>query len=105
VQLDPAGPTYSEGTTVTLTPVPDSGYVFDSWTGTNAGDLSDNGNGTWSVTMGADKAVIANFEVDPNPPVNVSVRVNQGSDDAEELVSTGAMDLTSTDLDAIQILP
>ena len=32
----------------------------------------------------------------------ISVRVNQGSDDAEEVVSSGVMDLTSTDLELIR---
>ncbi len=35
----------------------------------------------------------------PITPGNISVRVNAGSDDAEERISTGAIDLTSTDLE------
>jgi hypothetical protein len=61
VTLDPASGTYDENTVVTLTPVPNAGYAFDSWSGTNSGDLSDNGNGTWSITMSGNKAVTATF--------------------------------------------
>ena len=63
VSLSPSGGTYSTGTEVTLTPNPNSGYVFSNWTGTDAGDLVDNGDGTYSITMDADKSVTANFIV------------------------------------------
>ncbi len=63
VTLNPPGGTYASGTVVTLTPVPDTGYVFSSWSGDDAGDLTDNGNGTWSITMDSDKSVTANFAV------------------------------------------
>ena len=61
VTLNPAGGAYNEGTTVALTPVPNSGYGFSGWTGSDAGDLIDNGDGTWSMLMDSDKAVTANF--------------------------------------------
>ena len=47
VTLNPTGSTYNEGTVITLTPVAVAGWEFDSWSGTNAGELADNGNGTW----------------------------------------------------------
>ena len=62
VDLSPSGGTYDEGTIVTLTPVPSSGFIFSSWSGTNSGDLTNNGDGTYSITMNADKDVTANFE-------------------------------------------
>ena len=61
VTLNPTGGTYDEGTVVTLTPVPVPGWEFDNWSGTNAGDLIDNGNGTWSITMNAAKEVTVTF--------------------------------------------
>ncbi|MBW8333580.1 MAG: metallophosphoesterase, partial [Prolixibacteraceae bacterium] len=63
VSFDPAGGNYNSGTVVTLTPNPSSGYQFGSWTGTNAGDLTDNSNGSWSITMNGNKTVTANFVV------------------------------------------
>ena len=62
VVLSPSGGTYDEGTIVTLTPVPSSGFIFSSWSGANSGDLTNNGDGTYSITMNTDKAVTANFE-------------------------------------------
>jgi hypothetical protein len=76
VALSPSGGIYSEGTIVTLTPVPSSGYAFGGWSGDNDTDLVDKGNGSWSITMNGDKSVTANFivsttNVAPNQPVLV----------------------------------
>ena len=60
VTLSPSGGTYSSGTTVTLTPVPNSGYVFASWSGANVGDII-NTSGVYTIVMNTDKSVIANF--------------------------------------------
>ncbi|GEM_PF-1676346 len=65
VTLDPAGGTYDENTVVTLTPVSNSGYEFDAWGGANAGDLTDNGNGSRSITMNTDKELFASFSLIP----------------------------------------
>ncbi|NIM13446.1 MAG: PKD domain-containing protein [Candidatus Aminicenantes bacterium] len=56
VTLDPPGGTYPQGTVVTLTAVPDSGWQFDYW----SGDLSGSANPT-TITMNSDKNVTANF--------------------------------------------
>jgi hypothetical protein len=37
---------YSEGTTVTLTPVASEGYIFKGWSGPDAASITDNGDGT-----------------------------------------------------------
>jgi len=55
----PIGKTYDPGTVVTLTAVPDTGYVFVEW----SGDLSGTVNPT-TITMDANKAVTATFDVD-----------------------------------------
>jgi uncharacterized repeat protein (TIGR01451 family)/uncharacterized repeat protein (TIGR02543 family) len=60
VTLNPAGGTYAAGTTVTLTPVPNSGYVFSSWSGANAGDIINTG-GVYTIVMNGNKSVTANF--------------------------------------------
>jgi uncharacterized repeat protein (TIGR01451 family) len=60
VTLNPTGGTYASGTTVTLTPVPSSGYQFSSWTGTNASDVI-NTAGVYTIVMNGDKSVTANF--------------------------------------------
>ena len=78
VTLDPAGGTYPADTTVTLTPVAAPCYAFDHWGGTNSGDLTDNGDGTWSIVMSDNKAVTANFV--SLPPGTPCYRVNCGGD-------------------------
>ncbi|MCB2209894.1 metallophosphoesterase [bacterium] len=60
VELNPGGGTYSAGTTVSLIPVPEPGYTFSHWSGTNAGEIIQNG-ADYTVVMDGDKAVTANF--------------------------------------------
>jgi len=61
VTASPPGPLYTMGTVVTLTAVPNSGSMFDGWSG-NA-----SGTGTASVTMTTNKLVIATFNVTSAP--------------------------------------
>ncbi|NLT57968.1 MAG: DUF5057 domain-containing protein [Clostridiales bacterium] len=60
ISASPASPTgngyYDEGTLVTLTATPSSGYVFSNWSGVD----SSNGN-TATVTMNSNKSVSASF--------------------------------------------
>jgi uncharacterized repeat protein (TIGR02543 family) len=49
--------TYNEGTVVTITATPATGWQFDSWTG----DVADPDSATTTVTVDADKTVTANF--------------------------------------------
>ncbi len=60
VTRNPVGPAYAAGTTVTLTPVPASGYQFGSWSGANAGDIVNTG-GVYTIVMNGNKVVMANF--------------------------------------------
>jgi len=62
VTLNPTGGSYAAGTTVTLTPVPNTGYVFDNWSGTNAGNIIDT-DGVYTILMNGNKSVTANFAV------------------------------------------
>jgi hypothetical protein len=62
VTLDPTGGSYNSGTTVTLTPVPNLGYAFSSWSGTNSGDIIKTG-GVYTIVMNESKSVTANFAV------------------------------------------
>ena len=64
---------------MTLTPVPNSGYVFSAWSGSNAGDIT-NSAGVYTIVMNGNKAVTANFSVITVPTilgdVNGDGRVN-----------------------------
>ena len=72
VTLNPTGGSYASGTVVTLAPVPNSGYAFDSWSGTNAGDIVDTG-GVYTIVMSANKSVTANFVVSLCTDVSLTV--------------------------------
>ncbi|MEN3013102.1 MAG: cellulase family glycosylhydrolase [Endomicrobiia bacterium] len=56
VYLNPSGGLYIAGTQVTLTAQPNSGYVFNSW----SGDLSGSQNPA-SIVMDSNKSITANF--------------------------------------------
>jgi len=60
VLLDPSGGTYASGAVVTLTPVPNTGFIFSSWSGTNSGDIVNTG-GVYTIEMNGNKTVQANF--------------------------------------------
>ena len=63
VAVSPDECLYAAGETITLTPTPgNSDWTFSGWTGACAGQITDNGNGTYTYTVPAyDCAVIANF--------------------------------------------
>lgn len=63
VALNPPGGIYSQGTVVTLTPVADLGYIFESW----GGDASGLSNPTTIIIDGS-KSIIANF-VEKGTPI------------------------------------
>ncbi|KXA94407.1 hypothetical protein AKJ65_04515 [candidate division MSBL1 archaeon SCGC-AAA259E19] len=56
ISISPSGGTYEEGTEVTVTAEPASGYEFDHW----SGDLS-GASGTKTVTLNSDMSVTAYF--------------------------------------------
>ncbi len=56
--VTPTNDTYTEGTEVTLTATPASGYAFDHWSGDTSGESS-----TTAITIDSDKGVTAHFKV------------------------------------------
>ena len=68
VSASPSGSTYLEGTQVTLTANPASGYNFVGWSGDASGSTS-----TISVTMNGNKNITALFSNGGNPPVNTNL--------------------------------
>jgi hypothetical protein len=63
VDNTPGNP-YAYGETATFEPVADPGWTFAGWSGLDAGDLSDNGDGTWDLAVDGDKEVTATFTED-----------------------------------------
>ena len=75
ITSEPAGGTYCEGTVVTLTAVPDTGWQFDGW----SGDLSGSTNPA-TITMNANKNVTATFSQLPVNQYTLTINtVGQGS--------------------------
>jgi chitodextrinase len=95
VGLDPPGGLYAQGSTVTLTPLPDPGAEFLVWGGDIGGiDVPA------EIAMDRSKLVTAWF-VDEGSVARAasSVQLASDLDDAEERVSSGSMDLSSSDLE------
>ena len=61
VSANPSGPSYTAGTSVTLTASPDSNSTFTGWSGACAGTQS-----TCTLTMTASKSVTATFTASPS---------------------------------------
>jgi lysyl endopeptidase len=70
ITLNPPGGIYDEGTVVTLTAVPASGWQFDGW----SGDLSGTANPT-TITMNSNKNVTATFSEIIVPQYTLTVNI------------------------------
>ena len=82
----PDQPAYQEADVVTLTVTPDAGYAFDNWSGADAGDVvGPAGDGTYTITMDADKAIQCNFVAD-----TFKLTLNEGVNGADTLTPNGA---------------
>jgi hypothetical protein len=60
VSHTPGNP-YEHGAVAILEPIPDVGWSFGGWSGADAADLMDRGDGTWSLVMRGDKELMATF--------------------------------------------
>ena len=70
VTLNPPGGSYCAGRIVTLTPVPNSGYLFNSWSGTNGSNVST--LPPYTIVMDGNKSVYANFATPSCQDVNLN---------------------------------
>lgn len=71
VTLDPSGGTYSEGTTVSLTAVPDANNFFSEW----SGDITGSANPE-TIVVDGNKEVSATFEADGSSDLNAINNTN-----------------------------
>ena len=92
VTLTPAGGSYPNGTTVTLTPVPNTGYIFDYWQGDNAGDIIDTG-GVYTILMDEDKSITAHFAVSTCTDVSLTPSADVYMSEYNPGYSYGALDV------------
>ena len=74
--LSPSSGTHSDGTVVSLTAAPDSGYRVKAWTGTDNDALKTNTN---AVTMSRNRTVTVEFEAIPRHTLNTSVAGGHGT--------------------------
>jgi uncharacterized repeat protein (TIGR02543 family) len=96
VTLNPAGGVYAAGTTVTLTPLANSGYMFGSWTGANSGDIVNTG-GVYTIVMNGNKSVTANFVVYVPSPLSLDGAVSSGTADGVSSINVAHTTGTGTD--------
>lgn len=61
VSMETDSGAYAGSERIRLTPLLADGWVFEGWSGSDAGDLVDNGDGTWSLEMDKDRSVAATF--------------------------------------------
>ena len=73
--ISPTSGTYNEGTIVTLTATPESGYRVASWSGTNNDSSTANTN---TVTMNSKRGVTVQFEKIPATQYQLSASVTGG---------------------------
>ncbi len=86
IDFSPSGGTYNDGTVVTLTANPASGWQFSGW----SGDLSGSSNPA-SITMNANKSVTATFTQITSNQYTLTTSVN-GSGDLSLSPSGGVYD-------------
>jgi len=85
VTKDPEQGPYACGTVVTLTPQAEPCWYFDSWSGTDVGDIVNNGDGTYSITMDGDKTVTAVFEASPTADITLTARYDLTCEDCTDV--------------------
>ncbi len=92
VALNPSGGTYDQGTTVTLTANPNSGFHFVRW----EGDLTGSENPK-TIVMDSNKSVTAIFGTTPPPVSNQPPTVNAGPDQSVAFPNSASLDGTVSD--------
>lgn len=70
--VNPSGGVYDEGTSVTLTATPASGWQFDSWSGDASGT-----NSTVTIVMNSDMSVTANFSETSSGSTSITLQENE----------------------------
>ncbi len=104
VTISPLAASYPSGVTVTLTPVADLGYEFGSWSGPDAADVLNNGNGTWSLFVDGDKTVFADFVISSVNVAPYAPVLMQPADDAVNVSVPPTLQVTASDPNPLDTL-
>lgn len=75
VNVSPGGGEYEEGTEVSLSPVPSSGYRFDSWSGSDASSVNND-----RIVMSKDMMLTANFVLQHMIRLKTGTGLNPGGE-------------------------
>jgi hypothetical protein len=75
VTASPSGGDYEEGTEIMLTPVPASGYRFDSWSGSDASEILND-----RIVMDKDMSITANFSEQHMIRLTTGTGLNSGAE-------------------------
>jgi hypothetical protein len=93
VAVNPGESSYADGAVVSLTPTPDSGYIFDHW---ELDSVTDGSDVPYLVTMDAHHVVTAVFTAEANVPPEVSNP--EPADTATNVpISTSLLNFTTSD--------
>jgi len=90
ISLSPAGGTYNEGTIVTVTAIPSSGYNFDNWSGNSSSNSS-----SIQITMNGNNSITANFSEQSTGGINsytVRARGTIGSEQISLVVNNNTIE-------------
>jgi len=83
VTKDPEQGPYACGTVVTLTPQAEPCWYFDSWSGTDAGDIAGAGP-SYTLTMDGNKTVTAIFKESPTADITLTARYDLTGEDCTD---------------------
>jgi len=96
--VSPQNGTYTDGENVNIEATPDAGWQFDSWSGDYTG--TDN---PISIIMNSNKNITATFfEESSGTTTTISSQILQSSDDAEENIGDGSVNVSSSDLELVE---
>lgn len=98
VSKSPDQATYPNGSAVTLTATPISGYQFSGWSGDASGTTN-----PLSITVNSNKNITANFSQTTNTPLVTNLSANSSNLYALDKLITGVMEYTDRNYDVTTV--
>ncbi len=81
-----SGMVYYGETLVTLNPQANSGWKFTNWSGESSSEVVDKEDGTWSILVNSDKALVANFAETSSDAILTNIEVFDNNGVEQELL-------------------